>query len=103
MKTERQMKKTRSLLIALSIVMVLLILAVLAPYMIHFRNSCLSNKPSDWGTFGDYMGGILNPIFALINILVLLYLTFRIAQLESDRSQKELKQQKAYALYALQH
>jgi hypothetical protein len=34
----------------------------------HFEN--LSTKPGDWGTFGDYLGGLLNPVIAGCTLFV---------------------------------
>lgn len=31
-----------------------------------------SNSKSDWGTFGDYVGGVLNPILSFISIIMLI-------------------------------
>lgn len=33
----------------------------------------LSEKKDEWGQFGDYVGGILNPLFSLIALCALLY------------------------------
>lgn len=43
------------------------LLAVPAVYAVWFfaNEKVLSTSSSDWGTFGDYIGGILNPIMAL--------------------------------------
>lgn len=37
---------------------------------------------SDWGTFGDFIGGITNPIIGIVNVLVLVYLTLRISEID---------------------
>jgi hypothetical protein len=45
---------------------VLLIAAVVAlgAYIAQFSNYDFSTDPAEWGQFGDYMGGILNPMVA---------------------------------------
>jgi len=58
-------------------------------YFYNFNNG-LSKLNSDWGTFGDYFGGILNPIFAFLGLIALL-LTLRIQSRELSNSTKELK------------
>lgn len=50
----------------------------------------LSNKNEDWGTFGDFMGGTLNPIFALFSLVSILY-TIKIQTEELELSREELK------------
>lgn len=42
-------------------------------YIGKFHNGDLSSNTADWGTFGDYIGGVLNPAFGFITILILLY------------------------------
>lgn len=34
--------------------------------------SGFSDSKSDWGTFGDYVGGVLNPILSFISIVMLI-------------------------------
>lgn len=49
-----------------------------------------SSSQESWGQFGDFMGGILNPLFSIIGLGALLY-TIRIQSVELKRSTKELK------------
>ena len=42
---------------------------------------------ADWGSFGDFIGGISNPIIGIVNVLVLFYLTLKISEIdERNRS-----------------
>lgn len=50
----------------------LLVLAVLGYYVSKFGIKPPEDRPS-WGAFGDYFGGILNPIFALFAFLSVLW------------------------------
>ncbi|WP_405384098.1 hypothetical protein [Maribacter sp. LLG6340-A2] len=86
----------------LTIVCSILILAVTIPYLINF-NGGLSDKTEVWGAFGDYFGGILNPILAIINIGILIYLTYLVNKIDSNRAKEELEIQKKIALYGLKH
>jgi hypothetical protein len=52
--------------------------------MLYFRNANLSNNPTDWGVFGDYVGGTLNPMLAIIGIFVTLALAY--ISRESDKA-----------------
>jgi len=40
-------------------------------YVYRFRGG-LSPRPEDWGLFGDYLGGVLNPILAFASFMVVL-------------------------------
>ncbi|OFV30262.1 hypothetical protein HMPREF3136_10285 [Neisseria sp. HMSC15C08] len=51
----------------------------------------LSNDPATWGTFGDYLGGTLNPIISFLALIGLLYTIHQQAQ-EMQATRKELKQ-----------
>jgi hypothetical protein len=46
------------------------ILALTILFLICFRKYDLSPNVAEWGQFGDYFGGILNPIFGLISTVL---------------------------------
>lgn len=50
----------------------------------------LSTVKSDWGTFGDFMGGTLNPLFAFLSLIAIIY-TISIQTQELEYSREELK------------
>lgn len=52
-----------------------------------------TTKKSDWGTFGDFIGGTLNPIFALFSLFAIIY-TIKIQTEELELSREELKETK---------
>ncbi|WAG12386.1 hypothetical protein NRZ32_04405 [Aeromonas dhakensis] len=58
----------------------LVILLTVGAYILNFHNLPISQETGNWGTFGDYIGGILNP---LISFTALLYL------IKAYRSQKQ--------------
>jgi len=41
-------------------------------YFIFFRGLAVSDEPDAWGQFGDYMGGLLNPLISLFTLLIAL-------------------------------
>ena len=59
-----------------------------AVYIFHFWGG-LADSHSRWGEFGDYLGGILNPIFALLALLALLF-TIVLQSRELRNSTREL-------------
>ena len=69
--------KNSSIQLRFLIFLILLILLIgpLA-YLLNFSNHPISNNSHDWGSFGDYIGGILNPIISLLSVVVLGYLTY---------------------------
>lgn len=46
-------------------------ITALALYMRAFKGDFSSNQ-GDWGTFGDYLGGILNPVVGLVTVYLVL-------------------------------
>jgi uncharacterized membrane protein len=51
-------------------------------FIINFFGTSLSKDPSDWGVFGDYIGGVLNPIIALITLVVTIQIAIRVNEIE---------------------
>jgi len=53
---------------------VIMIIIVLSFYFFNFTGGelSLSKIHGDWGTFGDYMGGTLNPLLAFLSLIALL-------------------------------
>jgi hypothetical protein len=49
-----------------------------------------TTKKADWGTFGDFFGGTLNPIFALFSLFAIIY-TIKIQTEELELSREELE------------
>ena len=63
--------------------------ALLALYFINFSGP-LSDNADKWGAFGDFVGGVLNPIFGFLALIALLA-TFALQVRELRISAKELK------------
>lgn len=68
---------------------ILLLFITLCVYFYNFKNG-LSNESSNWGTFGDFVGGTLNPIFALFSLFAIIY-TIKIQTEELEFSREELE------------
>lgn len=61
------------------------ILAIATPvflYINNFHNHTISTDPTYWGVFGDYFGGILNPIISLLTLLVTILIAINISKIE---------------------
>lgn len=59
-------------------------------YWFNFRGSSFSSKPEDWGVFGDYMGGTLNPLLAFFSFMLLL-LNLKLQREQLDNAEEQLK------------
>jgi uncharacterized membrane protein len=79
-------------------------------YFWYFKDQPISADPEPWGQLGDYLGGVLNPIFsflALVGLLLTLYVQSRELKLSREAlkvSEDELKltrQEQAKAAEAL--
>lgn len=66
-------------------------LIVLGLYISYFKNLSVTNDSSTWGTFGDYLGGTLNPIISFLALIGLLYTIHQQAQ-EMQATREELEQ-----------
>lgn len=62
------------------------ILFVVGSYVSWFRNRPIGDS-SDWGTFGDYLGGVLNPLLGFATLLLL------IRTLQAQREELEITRQ----------
>ncbi|WP_460110355.1 hypothetical protein [Pseudomonas sp. S3_H04] len=68
----------------------LMVAVVLYPY--HQQFGFLSGDRSDWGAFGDFFGGVLNPIFALFAFFAVLHsLRIQMKQIDQLSIDKKVK------------
>lgn len=66
-------------------------LIILGLYIAYFKNLSVTNDSATWGTFGDYLGGTLNPIISFLALIGLLYTIHQQAQ-EMKATREELEQ-----------
>ena len=83
-----RMSKTVGIVIAVSIVL------TVGAYFLIF-NQGISHSTQDWANFGGYIGGILAPVFTVLNIAVFIRLTNAIDKSDEIRKNKELDYQKS--------
>lgn len=77
------MSKQTKLLLWIGILIVLFAIATPIYFYVHdFHTLSRSTKPAEWGTFGDYIGGILNPIIALLTLIVTIVIAVNISRIE---------------------
>lgn len=72
-------------------VAICMFIIVVSAYIWNFNEYKISKKAGDWGTFGDFVGGTLNPTLAFLSFLALLQ-TIKIQSKELKNSTKELEE-----------
>lgn len=81
-------EKLPKLLASILIGALSLVTIVFITYLANF-NGELSSNNSDWGTFGDFFGGTLNPLLSFLGLIALL-LTIALQSKELELTRKEL-------------
>lgn len=82
--------KLRVVLVAASVALLLIGLVVNA-YVEMFGSSLIADQ-SKWGAFGDYFGGLLNPLFSMLAFLALLW-SITVQAAEFERTADRLSEQ----------
>lgn len=59
------------LLASVAAVGIVLVVGAAVAYFYHWRHSAPSLDPASWGQFGDFIGGVSNPVVALCALLLL--------------------------------
>lgn len=65
-------------------------------YVCHFRNYAISTNPTDWGVFGDYIGGLYGGFYSILITVLAIYLARALTK--KDRK-KEKQSNAAEALF----
>jgi hypothetical protein len=82
-------KYINAILVGLFIVALVYLLSIFGYSYLHFPATTDPNATT-WGTFGDYIGGLLNPVFSFLAFIALLF-TIVLQRRELALSTKELK------------
>lgn len=95
------MKREKTVIASLMLFFAFCLAIIIGSYVLNFRNSSISNNPSDWGVLGDYLGGVLNPLISLITLFFLIktYLSQKEELYQSEISaneQRKISQETAY-------
>lgn len=90
-------KSTKKLTKNILMIVVIAILLIGAYWILLFLfgNTTEIEKRNE---FGDYIGGILNPLFTLLSTAAIIYLTYIIANNEDKKSEKSIETQKRITL-----
>ncbi len=84
--------KNKTLVVTLWISSFVSVLLAVVFYIIKFKNNGLSDDPEKWAQFGEYFGGILNPFFSVLNLIILAYLSIRLVKSEEERNKWTLQE-----------
>lgn len=84
------MSKKNILLIIIAVA--LFVLSPIAIYFFNFYTYGISKKTENWAQFADYVGGVANTIISLLNLIVLIYITYWLKKVEDSRSEWNLKE-----------
>jgi len=69
---EHLSENSERILMGVLAVAVLAAIAVGGSYALFFFGESVSNDPEQWGQLGDYLGGVLNPVFGFLSVFALL-------------------------------
>lgn len=62
----------------------------IALYAFNFHKYDISTNTSDWGTFGDFLGGVLNPILSFLS-LILVLVTIKQQKISLEQSSEQMQ------------
>jgi hypothetical protein len=88
--------KPRTAVVTGAIVIAIYFVAVILVYACFLGSLSFSKTdPAPWGQFGDYIGGLLNPAFALVNTVVVIYIALSVQELgERQKKQEQASEQR---------
>jgi len=86
------MKKVSTLLRISWIITISIVVCTIGIYIYKFGGQEISKSSEQWGQLGEYFGGIVGPVVALINLIVLSYISIAITRIEEERNQFTLQE-----------
>lgn len=93
------MKITMTKKTLLFISAIILLFIPLIFYIITFRTHSISQNPSDWGAFGDYIGGVLSLLLSIYTTGLLIYITILLNKKDSKEAQIRKNKDIKYKIY----
>jgi|GEM_PF-4700502 len=78
--------KTYGILLTTLIFGCICMLSIIGFFFYNFYNYDISPDLNDWGSFGDFMGGVLNPIISLYSLVLLGFITYLVSRQSTDAS-----------------
>jgi uncharacterized membrane protein len=59
-------------------------------YIVRFYKFRFSTDPGDWGVFGDYVGGVLNPLVSFASLLVTYYVAEMVNSFAKGENERQV-------------
>jgi hypothetical protein len=95
------MQRLKNWTIGIIIIGGVLALVPLWTYLEHFAvGEKFSSSKEDWGTFGDFVGGTINPIISIINLALVVAISIFVARFDSHRQFNEYRNKVYFELCA---
>lgn len=86
-------KKAKSIIAVFSIFALFAIAAPIYFYIKDFHELPRSSDPAEWGPFGDFFGGILNPIISMLTLIVTVIIAVTISKIEKRHHEETFHSQ----------
>jgi uncharacterized membrane protein len=83
-------KSTKNLIRAGITISIVAILIPIGFYIYDFGGRPRSENPAEWGTFGDFFGGILNPIISMLTLIVTVIIAIELKKIEDKNSDRAI-------------
>ena len=82
--------KPRTLLTLVLSITAAAVTATVLPFLIVFKDQPFARTSSQpWGELGDYIGGVLGPVLAALNLFVVLYIAVRITDIQQNQLERK--------------
>lgn len=65
-------------------ILIIVIVYILIIFALYFGLS--TDNIDKWGQFGDFLGGVINSFLSIINLIVLIFITIKIVNIEENRN-----------------
>lgn len=79
------------------------ILACIGSFVLTFYDYTFSDKTENWGQFGDYVGGLMNPLVSILNVFVTIQIARAVNSFSAQQTQHQLNAQKELVKTQLLH
>lgn len=93
-------KKIKLIAIYSLITTIIFIIISVGWFIYIFRKQHIVPEMQAWGTFGDYIGGIIGTFFAFLNVVVLYYVTIAATRINNKVNEIQIKQQSYQAYFS---
>ncbi|MBK7956924.1 MAG: hypothetical protein IPK03_01695 [Bacteroidetes bacterium] len=90
--------KNLTVLLVLLFIATIIYLEVSRQFQEYYLNNLNKNSTFKYNEFGDFIGGILNPLFTLLSTISIIFLTYIVAKNDEVKADKAIETQKRITL-----